>query len=169
MTQLPDKSVKCRFVTTTFLVNSKEDNQFAYVTAMLTKDVFKINLQTGSVEKMRLFCEPKSSSTEATFVQEKTILEQPLTLQEPTGITVDKAGNILIADRAKNKIEVFSPKGLHLCSVSESGDVSSDRSDISSPIGIYLNPVDGQLFIASNMNKVILSCDFYDYFSRLLK
>jgi len=59
------------------------------------------------------------------------------------GIHVDLEGNILIADRNNNGVQVFSPNGEYIAHIREA-----------TPVGITIDPKTQNIIVCGNENKI---------------
>jgi len=83
-----------------------------------------------------------------TFVDQPGV-DRPVELVEPAGVVVDRRGNIFVADRATNRIELFSSSGFLIKSV---------RLTFS-PTGIDFDDNEDALNVADSANKVVAVFD----------
>ncbi|KAK7483925.1 hypothetical protein BaRGS_00024809 [Batillaria attramentaria] len=71
----------------------------------------------------------------------------PGELNEPSGITVDSAGNWIVADSRNNRIQVFAPNGYYMCRLRLSDPIRR-------PSGIHLSR-DGLLYVINYLDAHI--------------
>lgn len=175
-----DQRIKCRFIASSTTLNNKKmfDNTFApsggcmeevvYVSGMMSKLIYSVNIKTKESKIMRLkqrtssipidltFAEQPMRNCnigDATFVTQASFTTTPFTLLKPTGIQVDDKGNFLIADNLKNEVYVFDPTGLLIkaivCEL-------PDKKEINAAVGISLDHDNRHLYVCSNKSKNIL-------------
>jgi sugar lactone lactonase YvrE len=80
------------------------------------------------------------------------------TLNTPTGVFVDKKGNLYIADNLNNRIQKWAPGALYGTTVAgdSTGGSGTDSVQLNSPAGIFVTDA-GDLYIAdANNNRVQL-------------
>ena len=126
-----DQTIKCRFVASNtankgfqshiFMGQNNSKDEMVYVSGMMSKQMYSINLQTKESKFLTLYQSRDlvdvtflDRKEEATFVEKSTSVSEiktQLPLLQPTGLEVDTNGNLLIADRYKNEVCVFAPTG----------------------------------------------------------
>ena len=78
-------------------------------------------------------------------------------MRSPTGITLDKDGNVYVADTGNNRIQVFSSNGTFITKLGEKtrwGEYSHGNLTMRSPAGITLDK-DGNVYVADTGNSLI--------------
>lgn len=75
----------------------------------------------------------------------------PGLFQEPTGLAIDRRGNVYVADRGASEIQVFDPDGSYLRTISGPGH---DPASVLQPTDIAIGP-DDKLWVADTINDRI--------------
>ncbi len=71
--------------------------------------------------------------------------EQPGQLRKPSGLTVDGAGNVFVADGGNARVEKFGPDGRHLLTIGERG---SQSGQFTAPRVVAVDS-DGRIYVGS--------------------
>jgi len=102
---------------------------------------------------------PPKQRPESTFVDSRPPKMVPFVLKEPTGLAVDKFGNLLIADRATDRVHLFNSRdGSHIqCVNGDKAGAPLQQQQASAPIGIHYDSKEHQVYVASNKTKAVIS------------
>jgi sugar lactone lactonase YvrE len=80
---------------------------------------------------------------------------EPSQLDQPRGATIDKQGNLYVADMANNRIQVFGPDGKSLRTI---GSAGSGEGQFQEPRGIAVDS-QGNLYVADTWNARVQKFD----------
>ena len=69
---------------------------------------------------------------------------------EPKGISIDSKGNVLVADRLNNRIQVFTASGRHLSSITQ----TTPGQRLQRPISVAVGPDDWVYVVEQNADRV---------------
>jgi sugar lactone lactonase YvrE len=75
-------------------------------------------------------------------------------LNSPSGVAVNAAGNVFVADKYNQRVQVFSAAGAYLRSLGMAGEQGSDNAHFNTPAGLAFGP-DGALYVADSENHRI--------------
>ena len=80
---------------------------------------------------------------------------EPGQLDQPRGVTIDKQGNLYVADMANNRVQVFGPDGKSLRTI---GSAGSGEGQFQEPRGIAVDS-QGNLYVADTWNARVQKFD----------
>ncbi|HLA45149.1 MAG TPA: NHL repeat-containing protein, partial [Aggregatilineales bacterium] len=76
----------------------------------------------------------------------------PAALWGPRDITLDNAGNVLVADTGGKRIRVYTSDGEWLRDIGSGG---ANLGELDEPVGVAVNPINGDVYVADMWNRRI--------------
>ena len=115
----------------------------------------KVNLKTGTVEKLYTPCSKARHVNLATFEWEVTDLPEPIQLKGPDDLVFDQAGGIWFSDWGKSKGDKRDITGLYYAKA-DGSEITQMVYPLNAPNGIALSPAGDRLYTVETYTGNVL-------------